>query len=160
LVFAAVGGVARAQVSATPAPSLATTDVDEAWAVGPGNTLYAGGWSRLAADTGHWLVFDRAGAVDARWPHVDQRVTASAPDGAGGWYIAGEFTHVGDEPRPGLAHVGADGRLNKAWAPRAPNDVVDVILVHGATVYVGGRFTSIGGQRRSHWPRSRSAAPP
>ena len=149
-VFMAISGVARAQISATPAPGLATTDVDEAWAVGPGNTLLAGGWSRFAADTGHWLVFDGEGAVDARWPYVSGYVSASAPDGAGGWYIAGRFTYVGDESRPSLAHVGADGRLDTAWAPGALDAVVDAIMVHGRTVYVGGDFTSIGGQRRSH----------
>ena len=87
---------------------------------------------------------------------------AVAADGAGGWFIGGEFTHVAGQPRAGLAHIGVGGELDPAWAPavEGPDDddhlvsrldfTVDVtaLCVVGDTVYVGGAFTAIDGQRR------------
>ena len=39
-------------------------------------------------------------------------VNTSASDGAGGWFIGGNFSHVGGLPRYGLAHILADGNVS------------------------------------------------
>ena len=162
-------GSARAQVAAVPAAGpIAGASVDggpsvRALAVGTGNALYAAGsFAGIAARTGHWVRFGGSGARDPAWPEVDGSVEAVAPDGAGGWFIGGRFTHVGGQPRARLAHVGANGALDPAWRPavtgraRVPNFLspaeprVSALSVVGDTLYVGGVFASISGQPRTH----------
>ncbi len=79
-------------------------------------------------------------------------VSASVPDGAGGFYIGGAFGEVGGQPRKNIAHILADGSVDPAFDPGA-DDTVLALAVSGSTVYAGGWFTQIGGQ-----PRSRIAA--
>ena len=40
---------------------------------------------------------------------TDGPITGAAPDGRGGWYIAGGFSAVDGVSRPHLAHIRADG---------------------------------------------------
>lgn len=75
-------------------------------------------------------------------------VNAIIPDGNGGWYIGGSFTHVGGISRNNLARVNADGSVH-AWNP-SPNNAVFALGLSGSSVMVGGSFTSIGGQARNH----------
>jgi hypothetical protein len=90
-------------------------------------------------------------------------VTAIAADGHGGWFIGGRFSAVEGLPRRNLAHVLADGSV-AAWNPgvagvtqwvhtpdRYPIDPgVDALALAGNTLYVGGLFTTVGGQPRSN----------
>src|ERR687897_649899 len=112
-------GQARAQVAEAPSPSSTRAEVSGPLAIGPGNRLYVGGWRRVAARTRHFVVFDGSGDVDPAWPEVDGPVHAIVADGAGGWFIGGEFAHVGGQPRAGLANIAAGGALDPAWAPAA-----------------------------------------
>jgi hypothetical protein len=134
-----------------------------ALALGAGDVLYAaGGFGRIAARSGHWVRFGGSGARDPAWPDVDGSVDAVAPDGAGGWFIGGRFTHVGGQPRARLAHVGANGELDPAWRPAVSvragthpfmspvEPGVRALNVVGDTLYVGGLFSSVGGQPRRH----------
>ncbi len=81
-------------------------------------------------------------------PEVNARVLASISDGAGGWYIGGEFTQVGAMTQNRLAHILADGSLDIGWNPGA-NAVVECLALSGSTLYVGGAFTTIAGQARN-----------
>ncbi|HWI72494.1 MAG TPA: hypothetical protein VNT55_11095, partial [Baekduia sp.] len=72
------------------------------------------------------------------------RVSASAPDGAGGTFIGGTFTGVGGTPRAGIAHLLADGTLDPDFDPGADGEVT-ALAVHDDVVYAGGAFTTIGG---------------
>ena len=74
-------------------------------------------------------------------------VHAVASDGAGGWYLGGSFSHVGDVARRNLAHVFADGAVDPDFDP-APDSEVLAIAVFGDRVYVGGWFTTIAAQAR------------
>jgi predicted small secreted protein len=69
------------------------------------------------------------------------------PDGNGGWYIGGNFHHVGGQARRNLAHILANGDVS-AWAPE-PNSSVGVLVLRGSVIYVGGLFSTIGGQERA-----------
>jgi hypothetical protein len=88
----------------------------------------------------------RTGAAEPPYPKVLGAVRAVAPDGAGGWYIGGQFTAVGGQPRRNLAHILANGEVS-AWAPE-PNSSVGALALRGGLVYAGGRFSTIGGQER------------
>ncbi len=93
------------------------------------------------------LVGDSAKYV-AGFPRVAGTVRAVVPDGEGGWFIGGYFTAVGGEPRNDLAHVLRDGCV-AGWAPD-PDLAVFALAVDSGRVYVGGRFSSIAGQRRAN----------
>ncbi len=54
---------------------------------------------------------------------------------------------IGATARSGLAHINSGGVVT-SWDPNPNNDVLDLV-VSGSTVYVGGGFTSIGGESRA-----------
>lgn len=116
-----------------------------------GNLLYVGGdFGYLGPETGRGVPID---ALTGQAPSSIAKVTgvevlAVAPDGAGGWYIGGDFTDVDGTPRSNIAHILADNTVS-GWNPSA-NGVVRALAVDGSTVYVGGSFTSIGGQARNY----------
>lgn len=68
-------------------------------------------------------------------------VLAAAPDGAGGWYIGGDFMEVGGHARENIAQIDGQGRVTD-WNPGANNVVLTLELASG-TLYVGGRFSTI-----------------
>ena len=96
--------------------------------------------------TGYGAAIDiNTGSPNLAFAKVNGNINAVVPDGAGGWYIGGNFTMVGGVARNNIAHINADGTLNGSWNPNA-NNVVSALKVSGSTVYVSGMFTSIGGQ--------------
>jgi len=109
-----------------------------------------GDFTRIGPASGSGVVLDATSAVrDARLPAVaGGEVRAAVSDGSGGWYIAGEFSHVGSLPRMGLAHIRPDRSVDRAWAPRVDGSAVDAIAVSQHRVYVGGSFTRIAGTHR------------
>ena len=82
------------------------------------------------------------------FPIVVGSVAATAPDGAGGWYIGGTFTQVGGVPRSNLAHILANGTVDPSFDPGA-DAFVSAIAVSANAVYVGGGFTVVGGVART-----------
>jgi hypothetical protein len=113
-----------------------------------GNTLYMGGaFTRVGPVTGSGVPVEAAsGKPVATFPIIAGSVSAAAPDGAGGWFVCGEFTSVGGIPRMKLAHIRADNTV-APWNP-SPNGGVRALVVIGNQVYVGGSFTLIAGQSR------------
>jgi hypothetical protein len=150
----ALTGEARAQVASVPSPSSTTTEVFGPMALLPGNRLYVDMWRWYAVRTGHFVVFDGAGTMEAAWPDVDGRVDAIAADGAGGWFIGGAFTHVGGQRREGLAHILAGGALDAAWVPGVEG-TARALAVVDATVYAAGEL----GFMTSSRSRAPSTAP-
>ncbi len=114
-----------------------------------GNTLYIGGsFSYVGPLTGAGVVTDSiTGSPDLAFPKVVGSVYAAASDGAGGWYIGGDFNKVGGQNRRHLAHIKADRSLG-SWNPQADSTVY-ALAVSGAAVYAGGLFASIGDSSRS-----------
>jgi hypothetical protein len=74
-------------------------------------------------------------------------VEAVVSDGAGGWYVGGQFERVDGRMCPNLVHVRAAARVGSGDCPR-PSRPVLALAAQGADVYVAGGFTSIGGERR------------
>jgi hypothetical protein len=124
-----------------------------------GNAVYAGGsfgsiggqartaLAALDANTGAVLPW----GVDA-----NSNVFAVAVSGDT-VFVGGQFTAFGGQPRSGIAAADVSTGTVTSWNPSAssfgPFVTVSSIAVSGSTVYVGGDFTSIGGQ-----PRNRLAA--
>ena len=138
-------------LSSTPDPTWVTDDPSQGIpAVAQlGGTTYIGGhFSHVGPRTGPGVALDTGSAQwDPAMPQVSggpRLVEAVTPDGAGGWYIGGAFTHVGGLPRANVAHILSSGAVDTGWNP-GTNDTVNAIAVSGGSVYVGGAFTQAGG---------------
>jgi hypothetical protein len=108
-----------------------------------GDRIYlGGGFDYVGPTTGYGVGLDPSGHRLAAAPLVDGQVSASVPDGAGGWYIAGEFHHVGGKFRPGAAQVTAAGKVT-AWNPK-PRGHVYALAVSGDEVVLGGDLATVG----------------
>ena len=122
---------------------------DRVLAIAPvGDTIYLGGsFLYVGPSTGGGVPVDARTAVPLpRYPRVVGRVYAVLADGVGGWYVGGDFQHVGNHARKHLAHINPDGTVS-TWAPN-PDDPVRAMALSGSTLFVGGDFDSIGDQRR------------
>ena len=142
--------MARAAGAQVIRPDLCVTDGTVQAIAKSGSTLYIGGqFNRVGPATGGGVPLDvTSGMPVDGFPKVAGVVSAVASDGAGGWYVGGEFATVGGIPRSNIAHVLADNTVS-AWAPN-PDQSVAALVVSGTTVYVSGSFSSIGGEARNH----------
>ena len=113
-----------------------------------GTTLYVGGaFTYVGRPTGGAAVVDATSGTPAPGlPVVFGAVFACASDGQGGWYIGGQFTQVGDQPRQNLAHILADMSV-APWNP-GTDGPVRALAASGTAVYVGGQFTTLAGVAR------------
>ncbi len=114
-----------------------------------GNTVYlAGIFRNMGYPKSFGSMIDTGtGLANINAVEPNAAVYQSIPDGAGGWYIVGYFTKVGNEPRNGAARINADGTLNP-WNPNT-NYSVQSITMGDSTVYIGSAgLASVGGQTR------------
>jgi hypothetical protein len=76
---------------------------------------------------------------------VDGYVNAMVSDGAGGYYIGGSFSKVGEVSRINLAHVLPDFSVDQNFASSitAMDGEVRAILYDAGRVYFGGTFNTI-----------------
>lgn len=81
------------------------------------------------------------------WNRPDGLVQAVIPDGAGGWFIGGNFLNVGSVARTRLAHINADGSLDTSWVASA-NGAIYALELSGGTLYVSGNFTQVNSTGR------------
>jgi hypothetical protein len=120
-----------------------------ATAAAGGRTYVGGDFSLIGHTTGSWVAVAPSGEPLADRPRVDGSVSAAASDGRGGWFLAGEFRAVGATLTSArLVHVGAAGALDQRWHVNV-NGSVEALARRGATLYIAGRFTRVGGQSRA-----------
>ena len=111
-------------------------------------------------EIGSWLngsggIVDTQSGNQTAAVRADGIITSAAPDGDGGWFIAGGFTAVDGSPRAHLAHIRADGSLDPAWtpslwAPRKPNYTYATLVAASGRVYVAGPFEKVNGEARGN----------
>lgn len=111
-------------------------------------TFIGGSFSWAGPSTGSGVPVDAATGKRLSMPRVNGLVRAAVADGAGGWYVGGDFVYSGGKIRNGAARINARGTTT-AWAPQ-PNGPVHALAVINGVVYIGGSFTEIGGQSRSN----------
>ncbi len=112
---------------------------------GSGGYYFGGDFSSVGGQARTDLAqVDSTGAVTAWAPVTDAPVRALAvgPDGV---YVGGDFTTVNGSPALSLAKVDSTGAL--LWNGNAVAGSVRSLALSGdsATLYVGGAFTSLGG---------------
>ena len=142
------GALPRAAATVNDTPDemwVANGDVNSV--VAAGSRIYLGGaFDQVGPNTGSGVALDAAtGARPAAFPKVNGPVFAAVPDGAGGWYIGGSFTRVGDKSRQNAARILADGTVG-AWNPNADQAVRAIVVGTGAAAgvaWIGGDFTVI-----------------
>ena len=86
------------------------------------------------------------GELDLNWdPSPDFLVRSVVPDGAGGVYVAGDFTEIANQnARARLVRLSSTGTVVAAFNP-APSSSVETVIRDGQSLYVGGFFGNIGG---------------
>lgn len=103
----------------------------------------AGGFDYIGPQTGYGVGVSSAdGRKLAVTPVIDGDVFAAAPDGSGGWYVAGAFTKVGGVSRRGAAQITAAGTVT-SWNPK-PKGVVRAIATAANEVVLGGSISQLG----------------
>src|ERR687893_528749 len=135
-----------APVGTTPRPLPQFGDGEVRATAQIGNRVYvAGSFRRVgplhtgSAGVAHAVT----GAFEAGFPSVDGMVNAVVADGAGGWYLGGDFEVVGGLYRQNLAHVRADGSVD-TWKPKPEGPVHALSLApEGDALFVGGEFAVI-----------------
>jgi hypothetical protein len=161
--FTSIGGQARsglARVATTGAGAPDTT-----WNPFPssgvramalsGTDLYVAGDFSIIGGQARFklakLTTTGTGAADPNWnANVSDDVTAVAVSGSA-VYAGGRFSAAGAGTlvRFRLARLNPDGTVDATWDPGLIDGSVEAIALSGSDVYVGGSFTSIGGQARN-----------
>jgi trimeric autotransporter adhesin len=118
-----------------------------------GCTLYVGGNFKFIGGRrghGHLIKADNGSLHPVVNPPVVQgRVLASVSDGAGGFFIAGNFTRVNGELRNKIARLNADGSLNAWRTGLTINDQINTMIILDNILYIGGNFTTVGANIRN-----------
>lgn len=118
-----------------------------------GDTTYLGGsFDYVGPPSGAFAAIGATtGAPDLSLPRIRGIVNAVAPDGAGGWYVGGNFSTLATtgQPRQHLVHIAPSGELDPSFNASSPDGIVHTLALSGTTLYVGGEFGTIGGQSRS-----------
>jgi len=163
--FDNIGGKPRAHLAAFDVKTGALTDwapeansyVYEIFA--PSDTIYVGGDFGIIGGQlrPHIAGVDAKTGRATSWnPKADAAVSAFALHGRT-LYVGGAFYNIGGRFRRFLAELSLDSDSASAWNPNVdqvpenwlhPPGVADLKLA-GDTLYVGGIFTTIGGQQRN-----------
>ncbi|MEE8399226.1 MAG: chitobiase/beta-hexosaminidase C-terminal domain-containing protein [Desulfobacterales bacterium] len=119
--------------------------------VDAGSTVYIGGdFTAVGRPTGSGVGLDTtSGDMDTEFPQVVGTVSVVISDGQepNGWYIAGDFTRVGEFNILHLAHILPDKTLDTIFAPVSSllDGSINAMVLDGGMLYVGGDFTLFSG---------------
>lgn len=110
------------------------------------NSLYLGGHFNALFQPDDTLSM-ALGLVDATtanrdktFPSADGAVLAAVSDGAGGWFVGGQFSRLGDSTRHRIAHILPNGQISPLFSVKGFNSSVDVLEIHNDLLVVGGEF--------------------
>jgi hypothetical protein len=113
-------------------------------------------------NTGHGALTDPiTGAIDPSLVSIDGgSVLDVESDGAGGVFVAGEFTEINGQVRRGLARIQSDGSLDPSWTSGLTNagGYVKDLELSGGVLYAVGRFATVATPTAASTQRSNAAA--
>jgi hypothetical protein len=114
-----------------------------------GNTMYVAGYfSHIGPNTGYGVCTDLIGnLLPGAFPRVEGKINAAVLDGAGGIFIGGSFTKVGEVSVNGFAHLDATGKLIPVAVKFSFSEIKTLNLKDGV-LYVGGSLTATDGNYR------------
>ncbi len=141
--------------SSKPRGDMWMTDYDVECIEEGDGVIYVAGFMLTYAgpNTGYAALVDGStGAVDSSFPKIGDYVSAIIPDGKGGWFIGGGRGGSGDVGK--LVHVKSDNSLDSAFKPVIAGAFGEIkalaLSPDRGTLYIGGYFTTIGGQTRNN----------
>jgi hypothetical protein len=148
----ASAGPAAAAFSSVPDVRIQTNGAVSAIAQSADRTYFGGSFTRAGVPIGFGAsLAPGSGAPDYSFAKPNDAVYTAISDGAGGWFIGGTFTTVGNIPRSRLAHLLADGTVDPAFNPTMGSHSIgprgaDVraLALDGTTLYAGGDFDRVG----------------
>jgi hypothetical protein len=150
-------GIDAVSGQATPGlPQVAGGDVTAVLTDGAGGWYIGGRFKYVGGLPRHGLAHIRAdGSVDSFNPSPNGEVDALTTFGTT-LYVGGQFTSIAGQTRNNLAALDTSTGAARSWNPNA-NGGVSAFAVHAGinvadptVIYVGGFFTSVGGQPRHY----------
>lgn len=114
-----------------------------------GDQFYlSGSFTNIGPGHGSGVVLDSAskGLISTKAWKINGNVRASIPDGHGGFYIAGDFTKIGDSVRDHIAQIDAMGRPTP-WKLHVDRPIYTLYKTND-TLLLGGAFSNIGNATR------------
>jgi hypothetical protein len=101
------------------------------------------------------LTSNPTGAFDSTWNLNLNGAVNSIAVNSTHVYIGGQFTSIGGQPRNYIARIPLTSDIGEAdsWNLNLNGVSVTTIALDNSNVYVGGNFTSIGGQQRNNIAR-------
>ncbi|MDC1142121.1 putative Ig domain-containing protein [Planctomycetota bacterium] len=126
-------------VTGTPSPRLSRLGFNSTvnTIVKDNNRIYFGGsFSRANVSASNVAKFDTQGVPDATYPDTNGAVNVAISDGAGGWYIAGNFTTVGGLTRNRVARIDSFGFVDTNFVANI-NDEVKAMALGSGGLYLG-----------------------
>lgn len=145
-------------VVAIPRPAVLDCCV-QAMDIAAEGTAYLGGtFTQASSLATHGMVVDSTtGEPENRFPPIHGTVSAAASDGAGGWYVGGQFTRVDNLTRYNLVHILGNGDVDPNWHPEVRIGFgdenrahINALIVAGTNVIVGGLFDNVSGFKRGN----------
>jgi hypothetical protein len=114
-----------------------------------GRYLAGGDFSSVGFNEGSALLIDSASGIifNNQKYRINGLVKAAIPDGQGGFYIAGEFTKIGDSSRHYIAQIDSNG-VPGSWNLSA-DTVVSALEKRNDTLFIAGAFKNLGGKPRN-----------
>ncbi len=163
--FSTIAGQGRFRLAALNA----TTGAVNAWNPGitglinqfavAGNTIYVGGYFTAIGGQNRKNIaaLDATTGNATSWkPEADSGIYALLVSGTT-VYVGGDFTTIGGQTREHLAALDTSSGLATAWSPVVSGTLLSgtqpsvfTLAINGDTIYVGGYFTTIGGQSRNN----------
>jgi hypothetical protein len=109
-----------------------------------GNTVYYGGdFNAVGPSTGSGAKINLNNAQpNTNLPRIVGTINVTIPDGAGGWFVGGNFSRIGNYDIKNLAHIKSDNSVDLNFKPQ-PNNTVFSLLLNGSYLYAGGQFTTV-----------------
>lgn len=159
--FDTVGGVSRPFTAALDRgtgsllPWNPKPDLQVGMIVPRGDRVYLGGIFSLLGEWQHragLAAIDLAtGAVKPWNPNPNGGICTAVAVRDDQVFVSGDFTSIGGEPQPRQYLAALDTTNGEVldWNPGA-NDLADLFLLQGDTLYVGGYFTQVGGRSRNY----------
>lgn len=150
LTHAQVPGPAtgRAADAWSPPPLALTADGPITEMRRAGDRIYVrGSFRTLGAFSGSGMPLDAATGQRVQAPQTDGQISVAVADGAGGWYVGGDFRHIDGTAAAGLAHLDSAAMPDPGFAPHV-NGLVDALAVHDETLWIGGDFSKVDGTAR------------
>jgi hypothetical protein len=110
---------------------------------GNGRTYIGGTFDQVGPNTGFGVPLNASNGALPFESKVNGPVYAAVSDGAGGWYIGGNFTRVAGKSLHNAAYIKPDGTAG-GWNPSPDLTVYAIALdANSGRVYIGGEFATV-----------------